>query len=207
MAYTMPGRRDAVDATPHHLDARATSFTHREFELYHFSRSPFARASRSISSASSSSRNMSGRSARSGSTLSKLSVPSASAFAPAIRNLCVYCLHAIDGTSARWRDFHTVRNVAPSNIRASTRNCSFAPVYVSARSDSTCRIAKNDVAVNENSTRTTVSDMNFCVASKEPIAAARHANVYRMATIRAMIVVNTPRGSDAFRALRYSCRT
>ena len=43
--------------------------------------------------------------------------------------------------------------------------------------------------------------------SKEPIAAARHANVYRMATIRAMIVVNTPRGSDAFRALRYSCRT
>ena len=53
----------------------------------------------------------------------------------------------------------------------------------------------------------TVSDMNFCVASKEPIAAARHANVYRMATIRAMIVVNTPRGSDAFRALRYSCLT
>ena len=46
---------------------------------YHFSRSPFARASRSISSASSSSRNMSGRSARSGNTLSKLSVPSAKA--------------------------------------------------------------------------------------------------------------------------------
>ena len=70
---------------------------------YHFSRSPFARASRSISSASSSSKNMSGLSARSGNTLSKLSVPSAKAFAPAIRNLCVYCLHAIDGTSARWR--------------------------------------------------------------------------------------------------------
>ena len=112
----------------------------------------------------------------------------------------------LDGTDTLV-DFHAVRNVAPSRIRASTRNCSFAPVYVSARSDSTCRIAKNDVAVNENSTRTTVSDMNFCVASKEPIAAARHANVYRMATIRAMIVVNTPRGSDAFRALRYSCRT
>ena len=108
MAYTMPGRRDAVDATPHRLDARATSFTHREFELYHFSRSPFARAFFSISSASSSSKNMSGLSARSGKTLSKLSVPSASAFAPAILK------------------------VAPSNIRASTLNCSFAPVYLRA---------------------------------------------------------------------------
>ncbi len=45
------------------------------------------------------------------------------------------------------------------------------------------------------------------VAANEPIAAARHANVYRMATMRAMIVVKTPRGSDAFRALRYSCLT
>ena len=93
MAYTMLGRRDAVDATPHRLDARATSFTHREFELYHFSRSPFARAFFSISSASSSSRHMSGLSARSGRTLSKLSVPSAKAFAPAIRNLRASMVH------------------------------------------------------------------------------------------------------------------
>ena len=68
-------------------------------------------------------------------------------------------------------------------------------------------MAKNDVAVSENSTRTTVSDRNWRVAAKEPIAAARHANVYRMATMSAMIVVKTPRGSDAFRALRYSCLT
>ena len=88
-----------------------------------------------------------------------------------------------------------------------TRNCSFAPVYVSAKSDSTWRIAKNDVAVSENSTRTTVSDRNWRVAAKEPIAAARHANVYKIAIIKAMIVVKTPRGSDAFRALRYSCLT
>ena len=52
-----------------------------------------------------------------------------------------------------------------------------------------------------------VSDRNWRVAAKEPIAAARHANVYKIATIRAMIVVKTPRGSDAFRALRYSWRT
>ena len=78
---------------------------------------------------------------------------------------------------------------------------------MSARSDSTCKIAKNDVAVNENSTRTTVSDRNWRVAAKEPIAAARQANVYKIAIIKAMIVVKTPRGSDAFRALRYSCRT
>ena len=82
-----------------------------------------------------------------------------------------------------------------------------AATNVSARSDSTCKIAKNDVAGSENSTRTTVSDRNWRVAAKEPIAAARHANVYRMATISAMIVVKTPRGSDAFRALLYSCRT
>ena len=123
-------------------------------------------------------------------------------------------------------------------------------------------MAKNDVAVNENSTRTTcaeikfrapraieampspslrlldgvevtrhrgvkvtrhdashlihrlmstrlptVSDRNWRVAAKEPIAAARHANVYKIAIISAMIVVKTPRGSDAFRALLYSCRT
>ena len=78
---------------------------------------------------------------------------------------------------------------------------------VSARSDSTWRIAKKDVAVNENSTRTTVSDRNWRVAAKEPIAAARHANVYKIATISAMIVVKTPRGSEAFNALRYSWRT
>ena len=78
---------------------------------------------------------------------------------------------------------------------------------VSARSESTWRIAKNDVAVRENSTRTTVSDRNWRVAAKEPIAAARQANVYKIAIIRAMIVVKTPRGSDAFRALRYSCLT
>ena len=52
-----------------------------------------------------------------------------------------------------------------------------AAANVSARSDSTWRIAKKDVAVNENSTRTTVSDRNWRVAAKEPIAAARHANV------------------------------
>ena len=82
-----------------------------------------------------------------------------------------------------------------------------AATNVSARSDSTCKMAKNDVAVSEKSTRTTVSDRNWRVAAKEPIAAARHANVYRIAIIKAMIVVKTPRGSDAFRALRYSCRT
>ena len=82
-----------------------------------------------------------------------------------------------------------------------------AATNVSARSDSTCKMAKNDVAVSENSTRTTVSDRNWRVAAKEPIAAARHANVYKIATMSAMIVVKTPRGSDAFRALRYSCRT
>ena len=48
---------------------------------------------------------------------------------------------------------------------------------VSARSDNTWRIAKNDVAVSEKSTLTTVSDRNWRVAAKEPIAAARHANV------------------------------
>ena len=53
----------------------------------------------------------------------------------------------------------------------------------------------------------TVSDRNWRVAVNEPIAAARHANVYRIAIIKAMIVVKTPRGSDAFRALRYSCLT
>ena len=93
-----------------------------------------------------------------------------------------------------------------------------AATNVSARSDSTWRIAKKDVAVNENSTRTTVSARLHCVwnwrasrtqgpNSPVDVAAARHANVYRIATISAMIVVNTPRGSDAFRALRYSCRT
>ena len=82
-----------------------------------------------------------------------------------------------------------------------------AAANVSARSDSTWRIAKKDVAVNENSTRTTVSDRNWRVAVNDPIAAARHANVYRIAIINAMIVVKTPRGSDAFRALRYSCLT
>ena len=68
-------------------------------------------------------------------------------------------------------------------------------------------MAKNEVAVREKSTRTTVSDRNWRVAVNEPIAAARHANVYRIAIINAMIVVKTPRGSDAFSALRYSCRT
>ena len=82
-----------------------------------------------------------------------------------------------------------------------------AATSVSARSDSTCKMAKNDVAVSENSTRTTVSDRNCRVATKEPIAAARHANVYKIAIIRAMIVVKTPRGSEAFNALRYSWRT
>ena len=52
-----------------------------------------------------------------------------------------------------------------------------AATNVSARSDSTCKMAKNDVAVSEKSTLTTVSDRNWRVAAKEPIAAARHANV------------------------------
>ena len=91
----------------------------------------------------------------------------------------------LDGVACT--DFHTVRN-STWRMRASTRKRSFAP---SARQQHAHDGLREELARGGDGTARA--------------AAARRPRRYKMATIRAMIVVKTPRGSEkSVQGARYS---